>query len=1131
MESTIGATPGTVGREPWRLREGRVLGRFRLGELIGEGGMGQVYEAFDPRLSRTVAVKVLRGDGPESLRRFVREARAQARLSHEDICPVFEAGEVDGAPYIVMQRLHGRSLGDAAEDWSLEQKLDVVRRVSQAVHEAHRGGLIHRDLKPGNILVETRPDGSLKPYVLDFGLARLVAAEANLQEALTVAGSALGTPAFMAPEQVRGKAELQDRRTDVYGLGATLYRVLVGHGPYEEEGLELLRAILDGEPTALPRDRVPAEVAAVVFKCLEKDPGRRYGSARALAEDLRRYLDGEPVLARPAGWWYRLHKTLRRHAAVAVVSGISLLLLLAALSWGWLNAWRGETRQRLIRQFTEQVEEVEALARYSHLSPLHDVRPDRQLLRRKMKAMEEMMGRAGGIGRGVGLYALGRGSLTLEDLEAARGYLEAAWEAGYRAPEVSAARAQVLSALYRQRLAAVDLVRDWQARERLQEGLEAKYGTPARILLTSSTLTEGSAREGTEDRALLAALAAFHQNRFSAALEILEAAGDRHPWRYELDKLEGDVYRVWAARLEGNGKEEKARETLLRAREAYGRAARVAQSDPSVHRVAAEAYVLELGSDVLRGEDLSEAFEAGAASIARALTADPTDPRSLLWKARLYRIMAQSRRMRSEDPSSYLSGAWEAAEAAAGLLEESSEAYRELARIAWGRGQWLRLKGKDPSAEIEATIDALENVAEPWRDFIYYNTLGMAHMTLGDYLHSRGLDASAQLDRAIEAYRQAIERHSAPFAALSNLGASLLKRADLPGVEDSVATLQDAVEVLSRAQALRPGHVAPAFYLGRAYLRLAQGGRAASGLLDERAVKAAESYDRALAKHPKMAQLHNGLGEVRYLQALAAWDGGEDPTPFFRKAREAYRRGLALAPEDPALHQNLAWVAYFEAKFRVREGKSAGKLLTEAMTLARRALKGGPEPGAILCLASAYRIRAEYEIARGDDPVSSLTQAETELHRLLELNPRYAEAHRSLGRLKTLEGRWLGSRGLEAGSAFGEALSALDLALKLEPNVASFWTADARWALAAGRWSPSQASREVLERGLTSIDRALSLRPGWAEAQILRRALEFRAQDPSEENSDEYRQAIANTLAKNPQLQGEWGDLLKDPLR
>lgn len=397
------------------------LGRFKLGVLLGQGGMGRVYEALDPRLKRTVAVKVMRRDDPQSVARFLREARAQAAVAHPGVCPIFEADEVSGTPYIVMQRLHGRPLQEAAASLSLEHKLRVVSEVADAVEAAHRTGLIHRDIKPSNILVDSTDEGVHTPTVLDFGLARPA-----IGAALTADGAALGTPAYMAPEQVRGDSDALGPHTDVYGLGATLYHILAGRAPFPADSSSVLRYLLDHEPPPLRPLRVPAEVEAIAFKCLEKESARRYASARALADDLRRYLAGQPVLARPAGWWYRLRKRARRNAALVAVSGVSAVLLLAALGWGLLSSWQARTRERLARTFTQQVERVEASARYSHLSPLHDVRPDRAQLRQRMDTIRDEMTRVGSLARGAGDYALGRGHLALEELELAHRHLDAA---------------------------------------------------------------------------------------------------------------------------------------------------------------------------------------------------------------------------------------------------------------------------------------------------------------------------------------------------------------------------------------------------------------------------------------------------------------------------------------------------------------------------------------------------------------------------------------------------------------------------------------------------------------------------------------------------------------------------------
>ncbi|NJL26737.1 MAG: serine/threonine protein kinase, partial [Thermoanaerobaculia bacterium] len=310
----------------------RELGRLQLGRLLGRGGMGEVYAAYDPHLKRSVAVKLLGHHNPEDVSRFIREAQAQAAQSHPDVCPVYEAGETAGTPYIVMKLVDGVPLDEATRDWTLERKLGILRRIAETIHSAHRTGLIHRDLKPGNLLVEQAADGEAKPYVLDFGLACSVA-----EGGAAADEEVIGTPAYMAPEQVRGDRHALDRRTDVYALGATLYHLLAGSPPFAQPGTSTLeaalRAIAAEDPPPLRTFGVPADVEAIVFKCLEKEPERRYRSAQALAEDLGRYLDDVPIAARSHGRVYRFWKWTRRNRALVRVGAVLGSLLLAALVW------------------------------------------------------------------------------------------------------------------------------------------------------------------------------------------------------------------------------------------------------------------------------------------------------------------------------------------------------------------------------------------------------------------------------------------------------------------------------------------------------------------------------------------------------------------------------------------------------------------------------------------------------------------------------------------------------------------------------------------------------------------------------------------------------------------------------
>jgi serine/threonine-protein kinase len=301
------------------------LGRYRLVREVGRGGMGVVYEAWDPELRRRVALKTLPAGEAGGLRaRLAREALAAARLNHPNIAAVYEATP----EFIVMQFVDGPPLSQLPRG-DLRRAVTLVRDAARAVHHAHEQGIIHRDLKPQNVLVEGD-----RAVVTDFGLAKELSAESSL----SLPGGVVGSPAWMPPEQALGRAGEVDARSDVYGLGATLYDVLAGRPPFvEREVLGLLRRIVEERPPRLRafRPDVPRDLETVVLKCLEKDRARRYQTARELAGDLDRWLEGRPVVARPASVGYRLLKFAQRRRAVVAVAaaGLALMMIAGVVAW------------------------------------------------------------------------------------------------------------------------------------------------------------------------------------------------------------------------------------------------------------------------------------------------------------------------------------------------------------------------------------------------------------------------------------------------------------------------------------------------------------------------------------------------------------------------------------------------------------------------------------------------------------------------------------------------------------------------------------------------------------------------------------------------------------------------------
>jgi WD40 repeat protein/tetratricopeptide (TPR) repeat protein len=355
------------------------IGKFEVLEQLGRGAFGAVYKARDPELERTVALKVPRAGyfgTPEDQERFLREARSTAQLSHPGIVPVHEIGHERGLPYIVSDYIEGLTLADllTGDRPAFRQSAELVARIADAVDHAHRQKVIHRDLKPSNVLI----DAAGQPHVTDFGLARRDEGEMTV----TLDGQILGTPAYMSPEQAAGDVQQVDLRSDIYSLGVVLYELLTGELPFRGNKRMLLHQVLHDEPRPPRRlnDRIPADLETICLKAMAKEPRRRYGTAADLATDLRRFLAGQPILARPVGRAERLWRWGRRNPVVSSLLAAVAALLIAVSVVSTISAFRIAGARDEARQNADDAQrhaESEGVAR---TAAEHNAEENRRLL-------------------------------------------------------------------------------------------------------------------------------------------------------------------------------------------------------------------------------------------------------------------------------------------------------------------------------------------------------------------------------------------------------------------------------------------------------------------------------------------------------------------------------------------------------------------------------------------------------------------------------------------------------------------------------------------------------------------------------------------------------------------------------
>lgn len=891
-----------------------------------------MHEAWDPLLQRRVALKVLHVATPEQLLRLFREAQAQARLDHPNICRILELGNQATNPYIVMQLIQGPSLGDLRPDLSHQELARILAEVADAVHAAHLSGLVHRDLKPQNILVETLPDGTRKPFVVDFGLARTL----DFQDQ-TLSWAVAGTPAFMSPEQAKGEAPTV--ASDIFGLGATLYALLSGTPPFEAAtvaGLLTEQSRRDATPIRRALPQVPRDLETLALKCVEVDPARRYPTAFALAEELRRFLAGEPIQARPIRRANRLWRRVRRNPALSWTIAGSLTVLLVMLGWELHTSRLAGHRVATAQKLGMEARDIENLLRVERMLPPHDIRPAQALVRRRMEGIRSLMRGLGREGDAAGWYALGRGHLALREFDEAVSCLEQAWGAGADMPELAYSLGVAHAELLDRELRKLQFQPVGPAWEEARAALNAKHRGRALDMLRRS------APGVLEPAGLGQARLAYLEEDYGAGIAHVRRTLEQHPSCYEALVLEAQGALQQARRLWSLGRPPEDVEAMERqAVVALEGAQALGRSDVALHRLRLTLLSQRAMLISERGRPDLDLFAEADRLFAEAQVIQPDDPLLLVERVNLRQREGFVRLMRGEDARSFL-------EATLAMLQADAHTKGNGKVLLWmkGEAQWRR--GVDPRPTLEA---ALAQPGDPGAD------AAEALTVLARAEAQRGLDPTARLLQAERILAPQMAREPGFYYTRTLLGEACLAQAWAAwwAGRDPRPSLAKGRDHLEAAVRLQGSSAYPLFHLPlvlgmEARLALARGERPMA------LIQAAVTHARqALVLRHDHFRSHLALAEAKHVEGLCRKASGQEAGGAFREARASLEEAQRHNPTD--------WrIALAQARLALEVGDAAGAERAAARGIAVKA--DAPELWWVRGLAARARKDGQAETYR-----------------------------------------------------------------------------------------------------------------------------------------------------------------------
>lgn len=1006
--------------------------RFQGIRRIGAGGMGVVYCAMDPKLGREVALKLLKHGDPASWSKFLAEARAQARVEHDHICRVYEVGEADGEPYIVMQLIDGEPLSLARHHMSVRQRVTLVQNVAQAISAAHAAGLVHRDIKPGNILVERKDDGSFRPYVVDFGIASVV--EGGVVQ--TQQG-ALGTPAYMAPEvALHRDRKVIDARVDVYGLGATLYELLSGRTPFVgSDALDILAKLEREDPPPLRAiaKSIPVELEAIVMKSIDREPDRRYATMAAFADDLQRFLEGETILARRVGFRYAVRRLARKHVRALFVGAMGLTLVTTI---GILR--RNATEQaELAEDLGRTVTEMELYMRTAYQSPPHDIERERAVVRDRVQTLEKRVGDAGADQGGAAQYALGRAYLALGDDVRAADHLARAEVLGYSSPELGYALSIAQLQAYVKLKGNLEWYEGDVTKRKMEiDGLTSRYFTPALERFQQVVPAR------IEHPAYAAALAAFYAKDHAKAAEKAREAFEHAPLLYEAKLLEATALANVASAHWSSGKIDwwdKMNAGMQEAFKAYSIAENIGRSDPRVLK----AYCLSRTTTMYaaftsRKVKAGPYFTAAREVCDRLVLVDPSGAESRVTRASMYALHAYvvaGDERNDGDALDTLEEAVKIAEDAVQVSAASLPASENLGNVLRARAMVMLDRGLDASEALKTAERHYIQVRDKYKyDWNLRDSLAYVYELRAEHERRRGIESTEAAEKSNQLIDELLAANHLPMMAWTKRGAmhNVRARQQLEHGRSPRSSVEGALAALGKAYEINP-----AFSVGDGRISaravevqyahdLGESGRKSLDLMP-RDVEDFRQWDPGSATEAQLA------GIVAMLEAEERMLQGHDPQAFFEAARKAFRQATERYPWRVEFATQWARVEWDAARVaRTNKTANAATFAAIRAPLATWITDKLVFPDAHALVAQSHALAAEWLRARKESPEDEIKAGLEMADRALAVNPKHAVAQATRGQLWLVRAQGAGDASVRAEAA-KNAVLAFEQALQANP--------------------------------------------------------------------------------------------------